>query len=1023
MFTFTPLLGARSSSPASASLLELDNGIKILVDAGWDAAFSSAHLSAVEDHVSTLSIILLTHPTLDHLGAYAHYCKHVPLFAQVPCYATTPVVNLGRALVQDVYGSSISAAGTVPTGVIANGAENGEGADEEGDASPSLLLQPPSAEEIATYFNLINPLKYSQPHQPIPSPFSPSVAGLTITAYGAGHTLGGTIWHIQHGLESIVYAADWSQARESLYSGAAWLSGGSEIIEPLRRPTSLICSSKGVEKTQPLSRKKRDDTMISLIRETIAQGGKVLIPTDSSARVLELAYLLNQTWRENIDGPHSDTYKHTRIYFASRSASASVRYLNSMLEWVDDAVRSEAEAAMSKTKTQGGQVSNPLDWKFVRQLERKSQVERALERKRPCVMLASDASLEWGFSRQALLGMAGDTRNLIILTERLGGVGKGLGRQLWEAFEGQQGSISAQSGAKVVGMDGATVDLREASTTGLNADETALYQTYMARQQQLHSTLQGDNTTTDPSAPNITEEAEEDDSESEDEDEDAEHQGRALNLSAQMTQSSKRKVAGGLTDSELGINILLRGTNVFDYDVRNRRGREKVFPFVAKRVRDDDFGALIKPEDYLRAEERDEVDGMDMREGTRKETEVGKKRKWDDVAPGSAAGGQAKKAELKNGKRQKRDREPRKARQPDDIDAAIARATGETPSNGGGASTAVPAAALPESSEDDIEDDDESDYEPEDSGPAGPQKLVWTPRELPVHCRVTYVDFAGLHEKRDLQMLIPLIRPRKLVLIAGSESETELLAEECRGLLRGDGADAEGASNVAVFAPRVGEVIDASVDTNAWTLKLSRELVSKLVWQDVKGLGVVALTGFLDAEALEDAATSSAQKPASQQEEALAEQDADSDSPSKTWKRRKPNPETPQPTSSSPTSTTLPSTPILHLLPSYPTANPTLPTPVSTTSTRPVHVGDLRLAHLRELLRANGHVADFRGEGTLLIDGVVIVRKRLGGRLEVEGWCGGGNNGGMGRVKGGGMASFLGVRREVYRGLAVVAGV
>ena len=151
--------------------------------------------------------------------------------------------------------------------------------EEEGGDGLNFLLQAPTPEEIAAYFGLINPLKYSQPHQPIPSPFSPPLGGLTVTAYSAGHTLGGTIWHIQHGLESIVYAADWNQTKENLLPEAAWLSaGGSEVIEPLQRPTAMICSSRGVEKTNSLPRKQRDEALISLIRDTISQGGKVLYP-------------------------------------------------------------------------------------------------------------------------------------------------------------------------------------------------------------------------------------------------------------------------------------------------------------------------------------------------------------------------------------------------------------------------------------------------------------------------------------------------------------------------------------------------------------------------------------------------------------------------------------------------------------------------------------------------------------------------------------------------------------------------
>ena len=48
MFQFTPLLGAQSDSRAHSSLLELDNGIKILVDVGWDEKFDVSMLNEIE---------------------------------------------------------------------------------------------------------------------------------------------------------------------------------------------------------------------------------------------------------------------------------------------------------------------------------------------------------------------------------------------------------------------------------------------------------------------------------------------------------------------------------------------------------------------------------------------------------------------------------------------------------------------------------------------------------------------------------------------------------------------------------------------------------------------------------------------------------------------------------------------------------------------------------------------------------------------------------------------------------------
>ncbi len=114
MFNFTPLLGAQSNSRASQSILELDGGVKILVDVGWDERFDTRQLAEIEKHASTLSFILLTHATTAHIGAFAHCCKHIPIFSQIPVYATPPVIAFGRTLLQDLYSSTPLAATFIP---------------------------------------------------------------------------------------------------------------------------------------------------------------------------------------------------------------------------------------------------------------------------------------------------------------------------------------------------------------------------------------------------------------------------------------------------------------------------------------------------------------------------------------------------------------------------------------------------------------------------------------------------------------------------------------------------------------------------------------------------------------------------------------------------------------------------------------------------------------------------------------------------------------------------------------------
>lgn len=52
MFTFCPLQGAQSESLASQSLLELDGGVKVLVDLGWDESFDVSKLEELEKYES-----------------------------------------------------------------------------------------------------------------------------------------------------------------------------------------------------------------------------------------------------------------------------------------------------------------------------------------------------------------------------------------------------------------------------------------------------------------------------------------------------------------------------------------------------------------------------------------------------------------------------------------------------------------------------------------------------------------------------------------------------------------------------------------------------------------------------------------------------------------------------------------------------------------------------------------------------------------------------------------------------------
>ncbi|OAL30043.1 hypothetical protein AYO20_08947 [Fonsecaea nubica] len=948
MFTITPLLGAQSTSRASQSILELDGGIKILVDVGWDERFDTRQLAEIEKHASTLSFILLTHATTSHLGAFAHCCKHIPVFTQIPVYATPPVIAFGRTLLQDLYSSSPLVATFIP------GSGSPEDVTSVDDKSRShILRQAPTYEEINKYFTLITPLKYSQPHQPTPSPFSAPIEGLTLTAYNSGHTLGGTIWHIQYGMESVVYAVDWNQARENVIAGAAWFGGvgGAEVIEQLRKPTALVCSSIGATRAALSGgRKARDEALLAHIKVCVAKGGTVLIPTDSSARVLELAWILEKAWS---DPSNAVSLKPAKVYLASRSGNATLRHARSLLEWMDDSIVREFEGedenpaptqmhrrSGSKQINGASKPSRPFEFKNVKIVERKSQLERMLKAEGARVILASDVTMDWGFSRSLLDHVVQRPENLVVLTER---VNMRPGSQspsqvFWTWYEDRQDGVALEKGLPTgewleqVQSGGKTLKLRNSEKAPLNSQENQRYQQYMATQRQLQDSLTSANERDQAGADdNIDDESS---STSSDESDD-EQQGRVLNVSAALGHGARNKLA--LSDADLGVNVLVRKKGVYDYDVRNKKGRNSLFPYTHSRRRGDEFGDFIKPEDFLREEEKED---QDTANDTKSGGQLGQKRKWDEA----------------NDTRHSQHKKSR--------------------------TVFAPAASGDSAADSDAENSDE-DVQVEREGFQGPAKVVYSTSEITVNARLAFVDFAGLHDQRSLQMLIPLIGPKKLILVGGNTSDTLALATDCKELLGMKVAGAGEEPSTEIFTPAEGQTVDASVDTNAWVVKLSRNLAKTLRWQNVKNMGVVTIQGQLKGEPRGDNL---------QEDPQTKKQKFDTDVSLAAG---------PRPVSSV--------EPVLDVLPASLAAS-------TRSVSHAIHVGDLRLADLRRMIALDGHVAEFRGEGTLLVDGMIAVRKLGTGRIILEGVPV--SSTAMTPSK---MDDFTRVKQKIYDGLAVVA--
>ncbi|KAK9241264.1 beta-lactamase-like protein [Lipomyces kononenkoae] len=787
MFTFTPLLGASSSvaaTLASQSLLSFDQNVRVLIDVGWNDKFDLKLLAELERITPSIDLILLTHATISHLGAYVYACRRFPGFDAIPVYATLPVINMGRMVTIDAYSTAWFTFS----------------ATEASSRSPQE--EPIQLSDIDAIFDKIHALKYSQQLT-----LTAKLSSLRLTAHNAGHTLGGTLWRLQYGQEDIVYAVDWNHAVERHLNSSALLTAP----EQLSRPTALICGARtgsGI--------RRREDLLLSAILRGVERGGSVFMPTSTSARALELCHLLDSIWVER-------KYTVPLMYF-SRAGARTMAYARSMLEWMSPAIVREWEE----------KGTSPFVFKSLKIATSEDEVRGITG---PKVILASGQGLEWGVSRELFASLSDDPNNIAIFTQRADcETFAGEILTLWQAAtEAMVADDDGVSGPKYGGIN-LQRQLEIRKSVPLQGEEL---ETYLA-EEKARKNLVDRQTAMDLKNRTILDQPESESESSESEEDIDDDYGEDM-------EAEK---------SDLGILALTQDNDLYDFEVRGVKSiKHKMFPYVPRRIRRDPYGEIIRVEDYVRAEERDETVTNDSNDNVQEAYgTIGKKRKWTD----------------------EREEEKR---------------------------TVIPS------------------------------KTVLEHVDIVIRCEVTYIEYEGLADSRSMQMIIPQIQPRKLILIADTIEHADNLATSLRD-----------AGIQDIYVPTSGKSVNASMDANAYVVTLSDDLAHQLIWQDtVSGEYTVAqLKGRL------------LMKNSSNESSQTSEHIETSD---------------------------LKDVTLGHLATRKDLA-------IASAQTKPVFVGDIRLAELRRRLMTEGVHAEFKGEGVLLCDGHILVRKLENGKVLIHGGVG-----------------------------------
>jgi cleavage and polyadenylation specificity factor subunit 2 len=349
----TPLYGVHGEQ-ALCYLLEMD-GCRILLDCGWDDAMSPETLAPLAAIAPTVNAVLISHPDTAHLGALPYAFGKLGLDCRV--YATLPVHKMGMMFMYDHY--------------LARAA----------DADFDLF----TLDDVDTAFGAFVPVRYVQ-H----SALSGKGLGITVTAYAAGHMLGGAVWKVHKEAEDVVYAVDYNHRKERHLDGTA-------LSAAINRPSLLITDAFNAQGAPPA--KSRDNDMVEAILRAVRQDGNVLIPMDPAGRVLELLLMLEDRWAQKQLGAY-------QLVLLTTVAYNTLEFARSHLEWMGENVGRSFDRDRH----------NAFNTRYLTLCH--STEELHALRPGPKVVLASFGSLEAGPSRHLFTQWASDPRNLVVLTDR-----------------------------------------------------------------------------------------------------------------------------------------------------------------------------------------------------------------------------------------------------------------------------------------------------------------------------------------------------------------------------------------------------------------------------------------------------------------------------------------------------------------------------------------------------------------------------------------------------------------------------
>ena len=326
---------------------------RILLDCGINVASAEEpypYLDAPEFNINELDAVILSHAHIDHCGFIPYLFKYG---YKGPVYCTEPSRDVSALLLLDYIKI------------------------QRGEAEEPIF----TSEEVKEMVKHTITLEYDEVSDVTPD--------VRITLYNAGHILGSAMvhLHIGNGLHNILYSGDQKYGRTLLLEPAVTLFPRLETL-------MLEATYGGKDNIMP-HRQETDEELMSIIKETIERGGKVLIPTLGVGRAQEVMLAIEAMVREGRMAPVS-VYIDGMVWDVTAIHTAYPEYLNN-----------------SVRKLIFHKDQNPFLHEIFKRVGSQKERMDVIENAGPCVILATSGMLTGGPSVEYLKHLCDNPKNAI----------------------------------------------------------------------------------------------------------------------------------------------------------------------------------------------------------------------------------------------------------------------------------------------------------------------------------------------------------------------------------------------------------------------------------------------------------------------------------------------------------------------------------------------------------------------------------------------------------------------------------